>query len=843
MRRRVASFFSAARRRGVGSIVAAARRRLTRRNVGLVLAAVRRRLTRRRVVAALLAVVAAPFVIVAIVAVFTPLPAELREPAPPSLRVLAKDGKLLREVRADDGARARPLPLAAFPKRVTDAVLAAEDRHFRSHLGVDVAAVVRAIGSNVAHRRVVSGASTITMQLARTVRPHKRSLWGKITEAGLAVRIEASLSKDEILEQYLNRVVYGPSMRGFAAAAHGYCGVAPDGLSLAEAALVAGLPRGPSLYAVTKRPELARRRRDRVLDRMADAGFVTNEEAERAKAEPIAAALDKPAFGAPHLVRGLASGALASWQPGLAEALGERKTIQEIHTTIDPELQRVAEDAVVTSLAALADRHVTAASVVAIDNATGDVLAWVGSPAFYDEAALGQNDGVVALRQPGSALKPFVYAEAMRRLGFTPATMLPDVEIHIPLPGGGDYVPHDYDQKQRGPVRLREALGSSLNIPAVDTIRRVGTENVLARLHAFGFESLREEAEHYGPALALGDGEVTLVELARAYVALARGGTTKPLRVVKRVVRSPSDAVLLAPREGERVVDERVAAMLADVLADKTARMSAFGDQNVLEVPGVEVAAKTGTSKGFRDNVAVGFSRRVTVAVWAGNFDGSPMQGVSGISGAGPIFRAVMTAASTGEKRRPFIAPESAEQLGLARTSVCALTGDVPGPHCPHTVREWLPADAAEHGATCTVHQAVRVDVRNGLPAGEACGGELVQTRLFEAWPPSYRAWAERMNRPLLPRESSPACPLAPRDDDDGAAPTITYPVDGARFVIDPDRPRDLQLLHVEAIGDDVEVDGEKLPPTREWRLEPGDHVLTARRGATTSKPVRFTVR
>ena len=184
------------------------------RRIQPLLTAVRKRVTRRRVVRAVLAAIAAPFVLVGIVALFTPLPPELREQAAPSLRVYAKDGKLLREVRADDGTRARPLPLTAYPQRVTDAVFAAEDRHFRSHLGVDVTAVIRAAASNLVHLRVMSGASPITMQLARTVRPHKRSLWGKITEAGLAVRIEASLSKDEILEQYLNRVVYGPSVRG-----------------------------------------------------------------------------------------------------------------------------------------------------------------------------------------------------------------------------------------------------------------------------------------------------------------------------------------------------------------------------------------------------------------------------------------------------------------------------------------------------------------------------------------------------------------------------------------------------------------------------------------------------
>jgi penicillin-binding protein 1C len=797
----------------------------------------RRVATRRRVLRALLVLIAAPFVIVGIVATFTPFPDELREPAPPSLRVLARDGKLLREVRADDGARARPLPIDAYPKRTIDAVLAAEDRHFYAHLGVDVLAVVRAIGSNVAHRRVVSGASTITMQLARTVRPHPRSFWGKIEEAGLAVRIEMSLSKNEILEQYLNRVIYGPNLRGFAAASHAYFATPPDALSLAQSALIAGLPRGPSLYVVTKRPELVKKRRDRVLERMADAGFITELEMKDALAEPIVATVDKPVFGAPHLVREILNGSIAKWQPGLE--LG--KGLSSITTTIDRELQGVAEHAVTTSLAAVADRHVTAASVIVLDNATGDVLAWVGSPGFYDEASLGQNDGVIALRQPGSALKPFIYAEAMKRLGYTPATILPDVEIHIPLPDGSDYVPHDYDEKHRGPVRLREALGSSLNIPAVDTIRRVGTENALAGLHAFGFESLAEDAAHYGPALALGDGEITLLELARAYATLARGGRFHHVRFVEGVERGGAHTSLdLPPAPAEPVIDERIAAMLADVLSDKTARMSAFGDQNVLEIPEADVAAKTGTSKGYRDNVAVGFSRHVTVAVWAGNFDGSAMQGVSGISGAGPIFHDVMAAAVAGRPRGPLLSTADAARLGLARTSVCSVSGEIPTAACPHTIREWLPDDAAEHGAPCTVHVPVLVDTRNGLLAGPGCASEETATRVFERWPPEYAEWAERMHRPVAPEESSPDCPV-PIDAVPDSAVVITYPFDHAKFVIDPDRPRDLQVLDVRTSPPNavVRIDDKPLAKTHQWQLSEGEHTITS----PGAKPVRITVR
>lgn len=794
---------------------------------------------------------ALPFVLVGVLAIFTPLPRELGEPPATSVRVLARDGRLLRDVRTDDGARARALPIASYPEHVRRAVLAAEDRRFYTHWGVDVVAVARAVASNVAHFRIVSGASTITMQLARNLRPHERSMWGKLTEAALALRIEWTLSKDRILEEYLNRVAYGPNVRGYAAASQAYFGAPPESLSVAQAALLAGLPRGPSLYDVTRRPALAKRRRDRILERMAQAELLDAEGKERALAEPLVLSLEKPAFGAPHFVRGLVDRSVARLQPGLESELGG--AVESITTTIDADLQRTAEAAVTSTLASLRERHVTAAAVVVLDNATGDVLAWVGSAGFFDQTSLGQNDGVLAHRQPGSSLKPFVYAEAMERLGFTGATLLPDVEIHIPLPGGGDYVPHDYDTKLRGPVRLREALGNSLNVPAVHTLHQLGTERVLERLHAVGFVSLDRPAEHYGPALALGDGEVTLLELANAYATLARGGSLRPVRVVTKLDRAGA-STSFEPKEAREVLTPRVAAMLTDILRDKNARTSSFGDQNVLELE-VDAAAKTGTSKGYRDNVAVGFTRAVTVAAWAGNFDGSPMSGVSGITGAGPVFSAVLSAAAQREGKRSLAIDGDAERLGLERTQVCALSGDAPTAACPHRVSEWLPAGEAGHGPHCTVHEAVRVDLRNGLRAGPTCATETTTTRVFERWRAPFSEWAVRTSRPVVPRESSPFCPGELTSEgaagDDGAAAgalRIVYPFDGARFVIDPERPRDLQLLAVRIEPEDprveLRVDEAVLSKTRSWELTPGAHTITARwPTGGNAPPVHFVVR
>jgi penicillin-binding protein 1C len=732
---------------------------------------------------------------------------------------------------------------------VRDAVLAAEDRRFYSHPGIDALAVGRALASDVVHRRIVSGASTLTMQLARTLRPHPRSFSGKLSEAALALRIEAALSKDRILEEYLNRIAYGPNVRGYAAASQVYLGVPPSSLSVAQAALLAGLPRGPTLYEVTRHPDRAKRRRDRVLARMAEAGFIDEAERARATDEALSANLDAPAFGAPHLVSALLAGKLADAQPGLAEAMAA--PLSQITTTLDADLQRASELAVTTILRSLEGKHVTAAAVIVLDNASGDVLAYVGSPDFFDDEILGRNDGVLALRQPGSSLKPFVYAEAIRTLGFNGATLLPDIELKIPLPGGGEYAPRDFDTRLRGPVRLREALGSSLNIPAVYTLYQLGTQAVLDRLHAFGFRSLVEDAAHYGPALALGDGEVSLLELANAYATLARGGVYRAARAVKAVAHGEDTDIELPEAPVERVVPEQVAAILTDILSDKAARMSAFGDQNVLELD-FDVAAKTGTSKGFRDNVAVGYTRDVTVAVWAGNFDGSPMAGVSGVAGAGPIFRAVMEEAAlrhASTNQRLTLALD-APRLGLVHAKVCALSGAVATPLCPHTVSEWIPEEDREHSAPCSVHQTVRVDTRTGELAGPGCARSTTEEREVESWPPMYQDWAETTHRPLAPRQVSAECPLEEHGSQmEGAAatPRILYPFDGASFVVDPERSSDLQKLYVRVVpsGSDVQIRVDDVPIASDgqWALTKGSHSIVATSANGSSDPVHIKVR
>lgn len=784
-------------------------------------------------VALLVACVVAPIALLALAARWTAPPTELggAEGYSQSVRYTDREGALLREVRADDARRARYVPLAEIGERAQRAMLAAEDQRFYVHRGVDPVAVARAAFDDARARRVVSGASTLTMQLARLVRPHRRNVAGKFWEMAFALRIEQSLSKERILEEYLNRAPFGPGLRGIDAASRYYFDKPPNRLSLAEAATLAAVPRGPTLYAPQRHPERVCRRRDRILDRMLASGTVSAEEHARAQAEPLVVRAFRGSFGAPHLVDALRAGRLGV----SAEAARGPRVV----TTLARALQSEAETAAAQTVASLRERHVTAASVLVIDNASGDVLAYVGSHDFEDAAGLGQNDGITALRQPGSTLKPFVYGLGMERRDLTAASVLPDLELKIPLPSG-TYAPKNYDERFHGPVRLREALANSYNVPAVWVTHEVGVEALLERLKALGFASLRQAATYYGPALALGDGEVTLLELTTAYASLARGGLFVPPRFVLGTPQA-------SPR---RVMSAETAAVLTDILRDKSARIASFGERSVLELP-FDVAVKTGTSKAFRDNWTVGFTAAVTVGVWVGNFDGSSMNGVSGVTGAGPLFRAVMEAAMRDRTPGSMAPPDD---LALERVEVCPLSGMAPGEACRHKVFEYVPRD--RELAPCDMHAHVLVDVRNGGRASPACPAARVEERVVERYGPKYAAWAAAAGRYLGPTHDSPSCAPPPGSS---ARPgslglRIGSPHDGARFTVDPARPRSLQSIGVRIEAPPgvreitLRVDGRVVgraaaPFVVDWPIAPGTHVLQAEApGLPPSAPVRVEV-
>ena len=529
--------------------------------------------------------------------------------------LLDRHGVVLHEVRVDATRRRLAwTPLAATSPALSAAVLAAEDRRFREHGGVDVRAVAAAAASRLTGgpRR---GASTITMQVASMLDPAlrrrrgPRTLAQKWRQMTAAWAIESRWTKDEILEAYLNLVTYRGELQGTGAAAAALFGKAPHGLTVAEAAVMAVLLRAPAASVET----VVRR----ATTLSVNGGHVVAEAATRAltNANTPASRVQE----APHVAHRLLPMPTAK----RARPSGDART------TLDARTQRIAFEALRRQLLDVRNEHVGDGAVLVVDNRTGEVLAYVGSAG--DVATAAWVDGVQARRQPGSALKPFVYAFALDRRLLTPASRLDDSPLDVPV-FGGLYRPRNYDDVFRGPVTVRTALASSLNVPAVRALGVVGENAFVEHLRELGFTGVDEAGDFYGPALALGSADVRLWDLVNAYRTLANGGVTGSLRL------SP-DAP--APAGPVRVYSAAAAFAVTDVLADREARSATFGLENALATP-FWTAVKTGTSKDMRDNWCVGFSRRYTVGVWVGNASGDPMRNVSGVTGAAPVWLDVM---------------------------------------------------------------------------------------------------------------------------------------------------------------------------------------------------------
>ena len=575
----------------------------------------------------------------------------------PSKQIYDRYGAPMRGFLSENNTYYLPVPLTEISPWLIAAALAAEDKRFFSHPGVDVKAILRAAWQNATEGEIVSGASTITQQLARALEPRPRTLWGKAKEAYNALLLERKMTKEEILEEYFNLLELGNLTQGAEAASRFYFNVSASELSLSQAAFLAGLIKSPTYYNPLKHFARAIKRRDWVLKRMLENEFIDEEMYQMAVAEKLELKASSRPFDAPHFTRFL--------YPLLPPQT------QDVYATIDRDLQLYAEELVKNYISQLTEDNVTNAAVVVVENATGGVLAYVGSADFYDQAHNGQVDGARALRQPGSALKPFVYGLTFEQGLLTPASLLDDKDTFFE----GGFRPRNYDESYHGPVPVRTALACSYNIPAVKAAEKTGASNILALLRRAGLTSLEKPADFYGLGIALGNGEVRLLDLTNAYAALARGGVYKPLRVGQQ------PAIYLPGRE-TRIFDEQTAYLITDILADNNARAPAFGLNSALSVP-FALAAKTGTSKDYKDNFTLAYTPRWTIGVWVGNFDATPMQKVSGVTGAGPIMHDLAVYLQKKYPSEPFETPE-----GITRALVCTQSGLLAGPSCTHTKEE-----------------------------------------------------------------------------------------------------------------------------------------------------------
>lgn len=685
--------------------------------------------------------------------------------------------------------RAKWVEINEVSPHLINATIIAEDKRFFFHPGVDPIAVIRAVYTNFKKNQIVSGGSTITQQLIRIISPRKRTLFAKIVEALSALRVELSLSKKEILEQYLNRAPYGNQLFGIEAASQMYFAKPALDLSIKEAAFLAILPRAPSAYDPYKHPEKIKRLHDKLIKDIYDAGRISDLEYEIALKTSLKLSPKKWPFRAPHFVEMLTYNPFApnnGFPFALSQSKGDNKTIR---TSLDIKLQSQIERIVKANLRLLEKFNVTNAAVVVLDNKTGEILSLVGSKDYFDDKTSGNVNGATSRRQPGSALKPFTYALALDN-GYTAASILPDIELQFPTEKG-DYIPRNYDRKYRGPVRLRVALANSLNVPAVYLVSKLGEQNLLSKLHELDFESLDREPSYYGLGLTLGNGEVTLLELAAAYMALARGGNY----ITPTSAAIAKNEETIKPSPGKRIFSEETAYIISDILSDAASRRMTFGEDTPLNLP-FKAAAKTGTSKNFRDNWTVGYTPELTVAVWVGNFDGSPMHGVSGITGAGPIFRDVFEVAAKGKEMKWFKRPNK-----IVEKKICPFSGELIQHHCTSSINEIFSSKSIPK-QQCSFHEEDYVNL-----------------------PHEYEEWAIENNLRLPPKKKQ--VHRIGKKKEEGFI--ITHPRNNSVYFIDPYIPRELQNLHLKAnSNDEVEwfVNGEKVTST--WPLKEGNHQFRA---------------
>jgi 1A family penicillin-binding protein len=754
----------------------------------------------------------------------------------PSTRIYDRQGRLLYQIADPRTGINEIIALSDLPACMPQATIATEDANFYRHPGVDVQGVVRSLWINLKGGEVVAGGSTITQQVARNLlldpeQRAQRTLRRKIRESILALDLTRHYSRNDILAIYLNQTYYGNLAYGVEAAARAYFGKSAADLSLAECAMLAGLPQAPARYDPLSSPEAAKERQRVVLDLMVKHGYLTPEQADQAYGEKLRYSGTPFPIEAPHFVA-------AVWtqlQRDYAQEL--RAGGLEVITTLDLDWQNVAQEAAQRHLDRLNNpppgeppHNAHNAALVAMDPYTGQILAMLGSPDYFDDRIDGAVNAALAPRQPGSALKPFTYAASFDPTQpdpWTPATMILDVGTPFVTRRLESYTPANYGLVEHGPVLIREALASSYNIPAVVALNHIGLDSLIRLTTRLGISTLTDSSR-FDLSLTLGGGEVRLLELTAAYGALANGGyRVEPVYILE--VRDKRGNALYkwkSPASGTPIVDPRVAFLITDILSDNEARIPSFGSASPLNI-GRPAAAKTGTTTDFRDNWTLGYTPNLVVGVWVGNADNTPMVKVSGISGAGPIWHEFMRRVLVGQPELEFQVP-----AGLVRAEVCAASGLLPTPYCPKTRWEWF-IEGTVPKEDDNLYQPFTLDQQTGLLANDDTPPQYREQRVYLVLPPEARDWAIREGIPqppvgaqivggqdVLARLLSPdpytafrLTPLLPEDQQrirlTIAVPTnaehVSYWLDGTFLATVDDKPFDYW-----------------------WTLYPGDHDLYA---------------
>ncbi len=682
-------------------------------------------------------------------------------------RILDRNGNTLYEILDPNAGRRTYVSLDKVSPYVVAATIATEDKEFYNHPGYDPVAIARALWQNYTSQEVVSGASTITQQLARNLlfTPSERietSYERKSREIILAAEITRRYSKDEILELYLNESFYGNRSYGIEAAAETYFNTTADKLTLAQASFLAGLPQAPSVYDIFTNREETLRRHQQVLLLMyqinKEEGCITvSNSPQPVCVDAVAAAtaaeeiqdyafeLNQGTMRYPHWVNYVRS---------VLEEQYDAQTIYRsgftVYTTLDPDLQERAQEIVADQVGILADRNVTDGALVAIQPSTGEILAMVGSADFYNEEISGQVNMAVSPRQPGSSIKPLTYTAAFEK-GWTPATLIWDVPSEFPPSGDPDdpsppYEPVNYDERFHGPVTVRAALANSFNIPAVKTLNFVGIyddpstpqeEGLIKFAERMGITTLTRE--DYGLSLTLGGGDVRLIDLTSAYSTFANSGRRVEPAAITKIVDFQGNVVYEREKPtGEQVIRSEHAFLINSILSDNTARTPMFGANSLLNLP-FTVAAKTGTTNDFRDNWTLGYTPDIAVGVWVGNADYTPMENTTGLSGAAPIWNEFMQYAIqelTGGNPSPFTRP-----AGIVERVICEVSGTEPSEWCPSQRGEFFAADQLPLPKEDDLWKKVMVDTWTGLKVSSYCSDFAKEVFALNVEDSSAKEW------------------------------------------------------------------------------------------------------
>lgn len=672
-----------------------------------------------------------------------------KSPSPVSTQIMDRNGKLLFEVFQDKNRT--PIPFSDIPQNVIKATIAIEDKNFYSHQGLDVTGIARAAFKTLTGQRL-EGGSTITQQLVKIalLDDSRRTPQRKIREAFLALMTEFIYSKDQIMELYLNHIPYGGTTYGIESAAREYFNKSAKDLTLAESALLVGLPQAPSRYSpFGSTPELGKQRQKQVLGRMVEEKFITQQEADAAFKEELTFADNLVSIKAPHFV---------FWvRDLLLERYGQDKVLGsglKVTTSLDLTLQEAAQASLSAEIKTLTRLKVSNGAALVTKPMTGEVLAMIGSKDYFDLENDGNVNVTLRYRQPGSSIKPLNFATGLL-LGWPTSTTYLDIPTCFNVQGQKQYCPKNYDNSFRGPVQMRFALGNSYNIPAVKQLALNGIDSFIATASAMGIQGWQEDPSRYGLSLTLGGGEVRMVDLAIAFGVFSTGGVKVPLEPILKVedyngntlysyntseietyvstlklnwdrfwqktpkevktqsqqvqaqqqakrnifdiFRSPTPTTTTAVNNTDplsnidTVLPEEVAYIISHILLDPNARVGAFGSQNSLTIPRKTVSVKTGTTNDLRDNWTVGYTPDYLVSVWVGNNDNSPMSYIaSGVTGAAPIWNDIMSYLLKNQKDHFPTQPQGVKSL-----QICTLNGLQPTPENPCDLRTELFVDKA----------------------------------------------------------------------------------------------------------------------------------------------------